>query len=230
MQQIKPYVDSRLTHRCVYCDGEPDTGDHVPPRAFLDKPYPANLPKVPSCQACNEGASLDEEYVSCLLEVAACGSVRPEDLQRPGVARKLQANDGLRQRLAQALTSQGGRVAFVAEVERLSRVVEKVGRGLWAFETGEPTALLIADVWFAAIPSLSKSDVANFMTVGSSDVFPEVGSRRMFRHTIVEDKFLAPAWQEVQALRFSYAIEMSDGSCSVKMILRDYLVGRVSLG
>ncbi len=227
MEQIRPYTDSRLAGQCVYCGGVPDTGDHVPPRAFLDEPYPENLPKVPCCKACNEGASLDEEYVASLLEVAACGTAQPDELERPKIVRKLRESGALRRRLERCLTASDGQVAVVAEADRVSHVIEKIGRALWAFELGEPTAALTADVWFAAIPALDSEALAKFTLIEASDVFPEVGSRLMFRHLVVNDELYCPAWQDVQPGRFSYAIQLSGGGGTVKMIIRDYLAGRV---
>lgn len=34
MEQIRPYADDRLTGMWVYCQGRPDTRDHVPLRVF----------------------------------------------------------------------------------------------------------------------------------------------------------------------------------------------------
>jgi hypothetical protein len=65
------------------CDPEAVSSAHE------DDPFPTNLPVVGTCGPCNAGASLDEEYVACLIEVAACGSSVPEDLDRPRVHRAL---------------------------------------------------------------------------------------------------------------------------------------------
>jgi hypothetical protein len=107
--------------------------------------------------------------------------------------------------------------------------VEKIGRALWAYEVGEPTAILTADVWFAAIPALDSETLAEFTSVEASDLFPEIGSRLMFRHLVVNDELYSPTWQDVQSGRFSYAIQLSNDRGTVKMILRDYLIGRVEL-
>jgi hypothetical protein len=88
VKQIRTYVDDRLAAFCYACGGAPATRDHVPPKVFLDEPYPENLPVVGSCRTCNEGASLDEEYVACVLEVAARGTVDPSGLTRPKIVRK----------------------------------------------------------------------------------------------------------------------------------------------
>jgi hypothetical protein len=99
VKQIRTYVDDRLAAFCYACGGAPAPRDHVPPKVFLDEPYPEDLPVVGSCRTCNEGASLDEEYVACVLEVAARGTVDPSGLTRPKIVRKLTKNPSLAARL-----------------------------------------------------------------------------------------------------------------------------------
>jgi hypothetical protein len=77
VRQYETFVDERLLGFCAFCGGRPGTRDHVPPKVFLDKPYPANLPVVASCARCNSGASVDEEFVAALLEVVICGTPTP---------------------------------------------------------------------------------------------------------------------------------------------------------
>jgi len=69
-------MDERLTaEMCVYCGGaEPSTRDHVPPKVFLDEPYPPGLPVVGACEGCNLGFSLDEQYLACLIGCVMCGA------------------------------------------------------------------------------------------------------------------------------------------------------------
>ena len=44
MKQYDVPVDSRIVGICIYCGGIAKTRDHVPSKAFLDKPYPENIP------------------------------------------------------------------------------------------------------------------------------------------------------------------------------------------
>jgi hypothetical protein len=229
VEQIRPYIDERLTGVCVYCQVTPDTRDHVPPRVFLDEPYPENLPVVPSCRSCNESTSLDEEYVACLLEVAACGSSRPSDLQRPKIARKLGENNRLAQRLARSFESVGEKATIVPEVARVSRVVEKIGRALWSFEIGGPTNWRSAHVQLAPITELQPQSLADFEAVGPTQILPEVGSRAMFRALVVEETAFGNSWLEVQPGRFSYLVECTGDTSRVKMIIRDFLAAQIDL-
>jgi len=54
---------------CVYCGDKAETREHCPPKAFLLKPYPTNLPTVPACTKCNNGFSSDERYASNFIRV-----------------------------------------------------------------------------------------------------------------------------------------------------------------
>ena len=69
MKQYDVSVDSRIAGICIYCGGIAKTRDHVPSKAFLDKPYPENIPVVPCCSECNNKFSKDEEYVFVQLSV-----------------------------------------------------------------------------------------------------------------------------------------------------------------
>lgn len=228
MKQLRSYVDDRLTGSCVFCDRGPDTRDHVPPRVFLDDPYPENLPVVASCRSCNEGASLDEEYVACLLEVAACGSARPWDVERPKIAQKLAQNASLADRLANSFVIDGGREMVVAETDRVSRVLEKTARALWSFEVGDPTFGVNSVTRFVPVTLMDPLELSGFIHSRAPQLLPEVGSRALQR-LFDASKEPASAWQDVQQGRFSYAIQCFPGTGRVKMMVRDFLAAEVDL-
>jgi len=150
--------ETRLTARrgslCVYCRlNAATTDDHVPPKNLFGKPRPNTLVTVPSCEACNLGASDDDEYFRNMLSlrfdanhpdaVAARASVM-RSLARPQAA-------GLRTSLIHAMreiemrTPAGlylGRTAeYDVDVERLDRVVRRTSIGLFYRETGQALPL-----------------------------------------------------------------------------------------
>ena len=227
MKQIRPFSDDRWADFCAFCGAPPDTRDHVPPKVFLDKPYPENLPVVGACPECNQGASLDEEYIACLLEVAAHGSVDPAAIHRRKIAQIMEAKPTLAARLASLLESSGEFSLSVDDSARLSAVLEKIARALWAFETSETAGMATASVSYAQISQLSAVQLDSFRTVRDPDLFPEVGSRMMIRAFTGEGSVVPPSWTEVQSGRFSYAIEIA--TPRVKMILGDYLAAEVDL-
>ena len=55
---------------CAYCGkAKKLTADHVPPKLFLEQPFPANLMTVPACGDCNQGFKADDEYTRTVLAV-----------------------------------------------------------------------------------------------------------------------------------------------------------------
>jgi hypothetical protein len=54
---------------CVFCGKQARTREHSPSLAYLNKPYPLNLPTVPSCEKCNNSFSSDELYTKAFIQV-----------------------------------------------------------------------------------------------------------------------------------------------------------------
>lgn len=79
MRQLKTFSDYKLVTQCAYCGTYPENRDHAPSKILLDKPYPENLSVVPSCVDCNSGFSIDEEYITCAIEYASCGTIDIEN-------------------------------------------------------------------------------------------------------------------------------------------------------
>jgi Carbon-nitrogen hydrolase len=108
-------------------------------KVLLDEPYPENLPVVGACQICNQGLSLDEEYLACLIECARVGDVMPSAVEREKVRRILMKKPALASKLAQArVVGAEGNISFNAEIERVGKVLLKLARGHALFELNEP--------------------------------------------------------------------------------------------
>jgi hypothetical protein len=55
---------------CIYCGSmENPTDDHIPPKSLFPKPRPDNLITVPSCESCNKGFHLDDDYLQMLMQI-----------------------------------------------------------------------------------------------------------------------------------------------------------------
>ena len=81
------FVDERHGGICVYCGGKPTTRDHVPSKVLLDEPFPPDLPVVEACEVCNNGFSLDEQYLACLVEAIMCGTADATLIRRDKIKR-----------------------------------------------------------------------------------------------------------------------------------------------
>src|SRR5690606_15350174 len=103
---------------------------------FLDDPFPANLPVVPSCRECNSSFSLDEEYCAALIDSVVIGTAEPTDRHRPKVRRILERRPALSKALQSIRTAdaESGETAFAPDPQRIENVCLKLARGHAAFE------------------------------------------------------------------------------------------------
>lgn len=133
---------------CVYCGKTAElTSDHIPPKSLFAKPRPSNLVVVPSCLACNEGASTDDEYFRLMLTLREDTAAHP-DVQQilPAVFRSLTkpTKMGFAHSLFQSIreanfvTSSGlfigRRPAYDVDIARLDRVAQRIIKGLFYSE------------------------------------------------------------------------------------------------
>ena len=136
--------------RCVLCCiSAADSVEHIPPRQFFERPYPPNLITVPSCEPCNHGTHLDDDYLlAYLVSLDIPGASPTLNHIRERVTRGLHRPQfpGLIRRLRRALRigyeadpitgSRVVRFGIVSEPSRLTRVLRKQVRGLTYYVTG----------------------------------------------------------------------------------------------
>lgn len=217
------FVDERLLGQCVYCGAMPESRDHVPPKIFLDDPLSESTSVVESCSACNQGASLDEEYLACFLESVLYGS--SHEAQRPKVRAALDHNPRLAARIEACARVDGARKIWVPEVERVRNVILKLSRGHTAYElslaqTDEPV-----EVSFTPLLTMSTKEREEFETCGAGEIrgWPEIGSRAFFRaagaHPFADT---AGPWIVVQPGRYRYLVDQNAG-VEVRIVISEYL-------
>jgi hypothetical protein len=228
MRAYPVFADSRLGGECIYCGGPPETREHVPPRVFLDKPYPDNLFVVDSCASCNASYALDEEYLACLIEVVRCGTTDPAKLSRESISATLRRQPALAARIEASVESLDGRFAVRPEHGRVERVLEKIARGLAVFENAEAVRDADAVVRYWPFHELEPEALERFLELPAPTVLPEVGSRMLSR-VLLTDGVVTNEWQLVQPGRFSYAIEILDRGTRVKMIVGDLIAAEVDI-
>lgn len=214
------FADGRLRGFCVFCGDDPSTADHVPARIFLDEPHPEGARVVDACEKCNTEASLDEQYVACLIECVLCGSTDPNDLQRAKVRRTLAHAPDLGRRIARGRSRDlFNALNWTFERERVERVAVKLARGLVAYEESNPQLAEPERVWIAPLLALDASQRAEFEAAtppGVSHRWPEVGSRAFIRAYKNPE---ADPWVVVQPERFRYHVDDTE----IRMVVREYL-------
>ena len=131
---------------CAYCNSKKaTTSDHVPPKSFFPKPLPANMITVPSCDECNNNKGKDEKYFLATFMFSEAGVTSSgKKLWEQKLYRMYKKNTGLRHKIVKSVkrlnvfTPSGifirrGLAIGMDEV-RLSKVIDKIVRGLYFFE------------------------------------------------------------------------------------------------
>lgn len=220
MIDLKNYGDKRQTGFCAYCGGATETRDHLPSKIFLDEPYPNNLPVVPACQDCNEGFSLDEEYVACLIECALNGSTVSGDISREKIRQILNKRPILASKLRKSQQEINGNIFFGAETERIRNIVLKLARGHAAFELNEPQLNSPSQIAFVPLFSMTKEIRERFEALPKASFLPEVGSRAMQR--LLANEPGTSLWVVVQPGRYRYLTSVGSG-INIRMVIGEYL-------
>ena len=227
MEQIKTFSDKRLEGHCIYCGNEPETKEHVPSKILLDKPFPENLPIVQACTKCNQGFSLDEEYLACLLECVLSGTTDPELIKKDKISKILKRKPKLRERLEKSKKSVDGQIHFESEVDRIGNIVKKLAQGHAKFENSEIQYEEPYQVWFQPITLMTEKEFDDFFGNEELSLIPEIGSRA-FQRTMIDEKGIPRAyWKEVQENNYSYSIANVSSGLRVRILIWNYLVGEV---
>lgn len=224
MEQLRNLGDCRQTGFCCYCGRSTETRDHVPSKVFLDEPYPSNLPVVFACRSCNEGFSLDEEYLACLIECAINGTTNLKIIKRKKIRSIIQRKPALVSKLNQACRQITEGVAFSAELPRVKNVILKLARGHSVYELNEPQIHAPSHIAFVPLVSMDSESRANYEASPRSSVLPEVGSRGSQR-LVVNDPGVS-LWIIVQPGRYRY-LAFVDGRVIIRIVISEYLACEV---
>ncbi|MGE0465314.1 MAG: hypothetical protein AB7P44_02570 [Steroidobacteraceae bacterium] len=232
MDEIEEFVDDRQKTWCIHCGSVLAdlvvNRDHVPSRSLLLEPYPENLPLIGVCKPCNEGFSLDEEYLIAFLGSVLVGSTEPARQSIPVAARVLARSERLRARIERSKAEYATRDGvthriWTPEEPRIGRVILKNARGHAFFEYGEPMLRKPEQVWFAPIEVMVSEERENFERIDVG-IWPEVGSRMMTRVLTGQD--LSDGWVIVQDGVYRYAVAQS-GGIIVRSVIFEYLATQV---
>jgi hypothetical protein len=233
MDQIEDFSDERQKAWCIHCGGWisnlKTNRDHVPTKALLRKPYPANFPVVQVCVACNSKFSSDEEYLAAFLGAVVSGSTEPGVLCNSSAARILRRKKWLRTEIESSKvvdTTLWGetRILWTPNYSRINPIIVKNARGHVFFEYGEPMLDDPAYVSSRPLASFTPSEQADFEAAGSVYLLPEVGSRMLTRLFTGQD--LVGPWVVVQDQVYRYAVAQ-EGGIRVRTVLSEYLATEV---
>jgi len=230
MRKRYDYSDERLSSFCAYCGRLTETWDHIPPKAFLDRPLPDNLPKVPACEKCNNDAAINEQYVACLIECGLTGSSNWEDIKRDNIALTLKRDRRIRSQFESARQIMpDGSTWLYTENSRLCAVILKLARGHAAYELATPLLEDAEKVLITTLVQMSDRERATFETPPSISLLPEVGSRSM--QLLIENtssQRLAQPWIVVQPNNYRYLAIVDYDRITVRLVIREYLACEVA--
>lgn len=243
---IEPHVVFRRNSNmyCVYCGDRADTREHCPSRAFLNKPYPTDLPTVPACKKCNNGFSADEQYtrayINYLHEYYKKGNI---DIFLSGTEAGNENADARRAAENFIQTPCGD--------ARLMRIFTKLAVCHAAYEVSagyysQDNTVIITRIAYGIKPLLEVTEWQELecMEMISDEILPEIGSRAFRNIYVVEMEtksadgagcrmpMLFMDWVDVQEGYYKYQVYFKNGQLWVKMIIRDFLYCEVvmSLG
>ncbi len=227
MRQIRTFSDSRLDSQCAFCGSFPENRDHVPSKILLDKPYPENLPVVPSCIECNNGFSLDEVYFACSLECIICGTTEVEGLKRESIKKTLSYNKKLHKYLKESFTINGGEKQLKIDEKRFKNVILKCAFGHLKYECSETEFRSPESIWYSPVHMLDENQQRKFFAVLEVEKAPEIGSRAMHRLFLNEEGVPHLSWINVQEGVYCYFVAITMGVKIVRMLIRNYLACEV---
>ncbi|MCC7701653.1 hypothetical protein IGS59_05320 [Janthinobacterium sp. GW460P] len=210
MKHLDSFADNRLIVGCIYCGGMAETREHVPSKVFLDAPLPENLPIVGACRPCNNGFSLDEEYVACLVEAVIAGSTSPDKIRRRNIADILNRSPALRAKLDAAKTINNDQTIFAIELARINSVIVKLARGHAAFELSQPCRGDPTLLWCHPLAMLSDEQRDAFEECDIAPLYGEIGSRGMQRMMLLQFNWCEMGEQRTQGMMFNDWIEVQE--------------------
>lgn len=140
-------MSAQAQQLCCLCGAAPaSTRDHVPPRGFF-KGSTAGLQliTVPACQACNNGASADDEEMRIYLAMeAGKPTAEAAAMWDQGALKSLKRKQALQGQIGRTAAEVKDpatgeeRLAFMIPADVVHRVMSRIARGLHFHHLGQP--------------------------------------------------------------------------------------------
>ena len=168
--------ERKSENRCIYCGAIANTREHVPSKAFLQEPFPDNLPTIPACFECNNGFSFDEDYFACYLDVLKSKIFRGYSM-RTKIAKRLQKNPSMSQKIEAQIKLENGIVNFCYDEKRFENILVKLAQGHAGYEFDYVNFDCEKHIWYDFSFRMNKEQIAKFDDVTLIDKMPDLGAR-----------------------------------------------------
>lgn len=170
------------------------TMDHIPFDGIFPDPKPQDPITVPACKECNEKTSLDEEYFRAVITPGSFHSNSAKELvdqkiikgfrQKPALLRSIMKNTKKVDVYSQGGIYMGEQPAIQYEPQRIKNVIEKIVRGLFWYEKGEPLGSNYIVERFTLNPPYDNKTKAGIASLP----LKKVGDGEVFSYRVLMDK------------------------------------------
>lgn len=225
--QSKIFSDNQPDNTCLYCGENANTLDYIPPKNLLDTPFPDNLPVVPCCEGCKLNFSLDQEYITCLIECILHASTEIRNLKSERIKNIFRSKESLRQIIVESMIKTERGISFNVDITRCKNVIIKLAKGHLSYENSEPMFEEPKYIGFKPITAMTQNEIDCFLSSSELPQASEVGSKLIRNFLMDNNKKANSNWVIVQPDNYSYAVSVHLGSVSVKILICNYIAAEI---
>jgi len=229
---------------CIYCSSESLTREHAPSKTLLKKPFPDNLPTVPSCEKCNNSFSKDELYTAVFIELlknAHYKEIYPLDqITQDRITKRKEGMEAkfIFDSLVTPTNYKDIRIERVLEKLAVCHAVYELSEGYHSISwSGKAKSLA-----YSFLPDMSDAMIneMNEFIFMDNRILPEIGSIAYNHICIIEYslqnqageiihiKNLMLDWTEIQAGQYRYICYLEPPEIHVVIVIGEYLYAHIT--
>lgn len=214
------YTESRkdTNNYCLYCGEKADSREHLPSKAFLNRPYPDELSIIPACSKCNNGYSDDERYVSRFLD-----ELRNEIF---GLQKNAKSKVNI---LSYEIVRCEDEVHYSFDESKIINIITKLAKGHAGYIFDYLSFGAKIDVWYEFIFNMDKQQIDEYNNIIiMDDLAYEIGSRANNVVIGQNESYLIFNWNIVQENNYRFFTSISDNDVMIKIVIDELLYAEVS--
>ena len=239
--EYRPCVvfDRSSTMQCVYCGDVADSREHCPSKVILTKPFPSDLPVVPTCKKCNNSFAQDELYLKAFLQFFE--EYLYDNITATADMKRKEVRDA-KERMESII-----RLQQIDPDPRIERILTKLAICHSVYELTEG---YYSDTWYGVPESDSYTfrpyltddqiiDWCDFVPLNDK-ILPMIGSRVFERIHVIEatlqsvdglselkTPFAVMDWSDIQDGQYRYVCWLEAGKIKVQIVIDEFLFAKV---